>query len=122
MSEKIEPALTVSEWESGYFGQDIDIAPARVGVWLQNRLHVDVRATPLDNPGDFAALIALANAALPDGDPRKIDGSTITDLRLAAVALEVDAEAFQVDNRRFVSDLRRIADALSSYLPPESLR
>lgn len=64
-------------------------------------------------------LIALANAALPDTDPRKITRETVSALRIAAIALDMDAAAFDVDNNAHAQAVRALAAALASYLPPE---
>lgn len=101
MTDKIEPALTAEEWTSpadaldGYFD-------LRDGV-------VDVRLGGAHGGGDLVGdtrkLIAFANAALPDSDPRKITRERIALLWSAA-------------SRAGESDVVFI-EALESYLPPE---
>jgi hypothetical protein len=72
---------------------------------------------PLDASQHFGAvqLIALANASLADGDPRKITYAMVD---------EIYEEAREYDYRGLTPDpgeiLDRIADALASYLPPET--
>ena len=65
-------------------------------------------------PRPAAALyIALANHALPDGDPRKITRGMVNALREIAADHPWD-EALS-------SIATGIADALDSYLPPEKV-
>ena len=68
--------------------------------------------------GRAHAAMAVANDALSDDDPRKITREKIEMIRAAAnsVADEV------VEGSHRVTDLRAFADALESYLPPESDR
>lgn len=77
-----------------------------------------VGALPED-PDDLVALIAHANAALPDYDPRKVTREMVAllreivdDERRGAVLGEYGI------NLRDVDRLERLADALESYLPP----
>lgn len=69
---------------------------------------------------ELPQVIAFANAALPDSDPRKITRETVATLRNHAyyskhgdahgrLAMTADA-------------LAALADALESYLPPEGAR
>lgn len=94
MSERITPALTPEEWEYA--------------------MHEDVRdglayeVTYLWGRSRQAGAIALANAALPDDDPRKITRERVNILR------ELWAEC----PYEYQTALRELADALESYLPP----
>lgn len=56
-----------------------------------------------------AAAIALANAALPDDDPRKITREDVDNLRGI-----LSGDAWAVAK----ADIKRLADTLESYLPP----
>lgn len=101
---KIEPVLTPLEWHealnwpSGVV--DYLVAPAeRVGFGK-------------DSPGDLAALIALANAALPDDDAHKITRDDVSQIILFADF--VRKESPDAWKRGL-----RIAYKLLSYLPPE---
>ena len=65
-------------------------------------------------PDELPGLIALANAALPDDDPRKFRREHIAALRDATVRDVIGDE-----DREQTNILRNLADALESYLPPE---
>jgi predicted protein tyrosine phosphatase len=67
---------------------------------------------------ECAALIALANAALPDTDDRKITREQIVTIRFLASTSE--NLGVLVPTRAHVEAARRFADALASYLPPET--
>lgn len=88
---KVPPALTAEEWEYA-LGQ-----PHGLLEYLMR-------------PAE--AIIASANHALPDDDPRKITREWVEQLRAWAGVLENDRGDVAG------ADLRSIADALESYLPP----
>jgi len=100
MSEtrKIEPALSEQEWAAVL--ETIEIKRER-------------QLAP--SADQCAHDIAVANAALPDSDPRKITRATIEDIRSAAEQIQLDPEEYY-RGRRLLS----FADALASYLPPET--
>lgn len=87
MSEEIEPALTADDW-----ARELSVAD----------LHPFL---------DTEKIIAVANAALPDSDPRKITRERIALLRV---------ELGWAENAEYSNDpeARRFLDALESYLPP----
>ena len=99
---EIQPALSAEEWanpaEVGYFDWDIGIVD--VGGFETDRTRLPVQ------------IIALANAALPDSDPRKVTREKIAAVREVLAGLSIDGpwacgeitEAFLI--------------ALESYLPP----
>lgn len=64
-----------------------------------------------------AKIIALANAALPDGDPRKITRAMIERLRLAASTV-FEYDSTSPDVQALAAFVGRHADALEAYLPP----
>lgn len=110
---KIEPALSAEEWARA-------MSPGRpVFVGTPNAISDAIGDRILDNyghfeglsDGDAPALIALANAALPDDDPRKITHQMIDDIRESMDYIEVE---------RHIETIGRIADALESYLPPRA--
>ena len=114
MSEKIEPALTAEEWQ----------------YWLGDRGYLDLTldagmdAMAYSLHQSRAAIIALANAALPDSDPRKITRALVAMLRDAAdlhIGNHNDRCGSECKGECFESarEAVRMADALSSYLPPE---
>lgn len=127
---KIEPALTETELSSG-----VDLCDAEAHVPLDAVLREDGLYVDCDDgyysvgplpPVQIAKLIALANAALPDSDPRKI-----TRERIAAIRARTDTEPCRLDHHGYcqahgldpepcpVPVLRLFAAALESYLPPE---
>jgi hypothetical protein len=102
-SDRIEPALSASDW-----------AFPRVTLAVDGGSPYEMLG-PEDfarNATDLPALIALANAALPDSDLRKIRHHWISWLREEADILKrggAGAGALIA---------AEIADALESYLPP----
>lgn len=104
---KIEPAVTSEQWarHSDTFRR----------VWMIEAV----------DEQDFAALIALANAALKDDDPRKITREKVRLVReladlawLRAKSFKI-AEPFATQNAdRARAEVEQFADALESYLPP----
>src|SRR5258707_579432 len=86
MTKRIEPALTPEEWEvphaqrARFYG----CADARAG----HLTLADGTPNPLTGVGvdvaNVPALIALANATLPDSDPRKITREKIAAMRQSA--------------------------------------
>jgi hypothetical protein len=107
MSEqKIEPALSAKEWrdEMDFAGPSSELTRA-VGVAVLSR--------PKDPKSALRALIALANHALEDDDPRKITRNLVHGLRQWATRLTLEGNGEE--------ELNAIADALESYLPPEAV-
>lgn len=94
MSEKIEPALSAEEWarkrEDG-----LDLYDDFVS----------------DRPGSGPRIIAAINDDLPDDDSRKITREWVIELRRVAQAFPSLGE---------LREIAAMADALESYLPPES--
>jgi hypothetical protein len=94
MTDRLEPALSEEEWARVHDGTArwavLDMAPE-----VQRKM------------------IALANAALPDDDPRKITWEMVTVIREAAHVPQHDGATWE-DER-----VTRIADTLESYLPPK---
>lgn len=96
---KIEPALTEKEWaDAKKYGAD--------------NFRVDAGPLSWFEPSE---VIALANAALPDTDPRKITRFRVEALRAAALALDTAGV-----NVLHAIVVQAMADVLSSYLPPET--
>lgn len=124
VTTKIEPALTAEEWTLA-LDEDVreGLAYEVTYLWGQSRP---------------AGAIALANAALPDSDPRKITRAKIRLLRIALAGWdgvgtdpdENDAWINATDDRiappvEYFGDapggdgLDAFLNALASYLPPE---
>lgn len=93
MAFEIAPALEPEEWLQFRCG---GIAIDQVG----DETHIvvtdpDGEVVSISGPQDLFALMALANSALPDGDPRKITRQLARRLRAdPAAAMEV-AELFE---------------------------
>jgi hypothetical protein len=99
----IEPALTAEEW-------------VRARAFLPFRDPRNVAELTHAPKGRLAAEIALANAALPDSDPRKFTREHVTLLhRIASMARDMSAIGDSWDARA----LDTLAGSLASYLPPE---
>jgi hypothetical protein len=111
MTDTIAPALTEMEWADGlYASADITLVRQRVGIAGNQRLDITIHSHPLDDPADFAALIAMNNAALPDDDRRKITWKTVERLQRKAIAGVSPRDDWMLE----------LADALASYLPPRT--
>jgi hypothetical protein len=98
--QPITPALTLEEWTAWHSPNDPPISErgvSYIGEWADS----------------YPALIALANAALPGDDPRKITRSTVIDLRMAASSLRHECGQEDED----AANLERIASALAAFLP-----
>lgn len=92
-TEPIEPALTAEDWAN----------PSGIGLY-----DLCVRWEPDGLP----KIIALANADLPDSDPRKITREKLAGLRVALSTTSRPADVYNRVGGAFL-------DALESYLPPE---
>lgn len=117
----VEPALSAEEWHDGY----VDWAEAR-GARLSTDGYCHIA---LYDDGDeialaareLPALIALANHALPDGDPRKITRADVEVLEeasryLGARAYADDAGTYE---RTGAMSLRTLSAKLRALLPRE---
>jgi hypothetical protein len=117
----IEPALTAEEWATGPRRARVEIAMSQSdgGIVQIREPEQFGRERPRQQASvegdDLPALIALANAALPDTDPRKITRAMVEDIRHAAA----EVATFHPQLDRLAAALDRHADALESYLPPD---
>ena len=96
MTDRIEPALTPDQWARYWMEAEEMVRDTDATVQ-------DYLAREYPNP---AREIALANAALPDDDPRKITRADVHELAYMADQTDNDA-------------LLRIAAKLDALLPPE---
>jgi hypothetical protein len=96
MSEKIEPVLTEEEWALGPGVAD------------------------LHPVFDGAKIIAVANARLPESDPRKITREKIAAMRLVFDQWDGCGPGEYLGDREEYTSLERFLDALESYLPPSN--
>ena len=138
MREEIAPALSADEW----LGQPVDVGLGLVKLYLDDSSTHATDDTEVLGYGPvylramwhsandehtlshMPAIIALANAALPDDDPRKLTRAKVRMLRVAAdvldaLAKDTDVRAAGVERLMAAAYLRNHADALESYLPPE---
>lgn len=106
MSEKIEPALSAEQWAELVVELPDEHAWTEPGYLCAND---NDRWGTSRVPAHIA--IALANAALPDDDPRKITRKMVTGLR------EIASD--QPWDEGLGLWLNRVADVLESFLPPE---
>jgi hypothetical protein len=115
--ETIPPALTAEEWARAARSIYGDI-PQAADVYRDAILYDG--AARWDGPGAATAahgLAALANAALPAGDPRKIAPEDVALLRLIAEA------SFELDGPRSETGARiaALAAKLAALLPPREV-
>jgi hypothetical protein len=111
MTDRVEPALSGYEWSHVRRGGDT-LRDAQLDAAIEGVRRLRAEHMP--------ALIALANAALPDSDPRKITREMVAAMRDAAHSAESrhdrSGELVDYETQR---QFEQWADALSSYLPPE---
>lgn len=133
MAEKIKPVLTAKDWSFRASSEQTSLGAT--GVRLDTFGPDDVVLTLDRFDGEegvsapvslIPAVIALANAALPDSDPRKITRERIALIRELAELAWLRAKSFKVaepfatrNADRAKDDVLQFADALESYLPPE---
>jgi hypothetical protein len=117
MTDRILPALSAAAWREvrEYLASN---SPIPLGEYLQAIVDDQQETARWSLENTAAGMIAALNDALPDSDPRKITRETVRYLRELANFLESVSE-----ERTGIAEpemqLRAIADALESYLPPE---
>ena len=119
-TDQIKPALTATEWADKviYNVQSDESVGSRIHVWLDIRETDGYLCTANDNgegaynmelpPERCAAVVALANHALPDDDPRKITRAHI-DALMECVKFTGGPEADKAEE---------LAKILTALLPP----
>ena len=135
--ETIAPALTPEEWASRTAKRPEPRQPrdehirmcAHVSAITLTESYSDETGEEFDcndlgvNVPGIPALIALANAALPDSDPRKITRAWADDLRTAAYQAREWArecpESEWAPTHALADRFELMAAVLASYLPPE---
>jgi len=109
---EIAPALAANEWKDRRCGavsvHDVD---EETHVVLTDP---DGEMVSVSGPAEVFALIALANDALPDGDPRKITRETVR--LLVQLTTDTWAGHRATDQR---DSLARLARSLEALLPPD---
>jgi hypothetical protein len=134
----LEPVLTPEQWAVALHQIqrtphpeefDADLAPVQRAI-----KHIPwTRAQMRSEAATHAGRIALHNAALPDTDPRKLRREWIADLRIAQNEAQDAAwrscqngspgkpcDDCQAAVDAFKARLQSIANAIASYLPPET--
>ena len=111
-SFEIAPALKPGEWEDRRRG-----AISRDAIDLAGGEYVVIEdasgATAMVSGADaLFALIALANDALPDGDPRKLSTDMVRDLDIAAEELRI------IGNSALSRCMAHIGDVVRALVPP----
>ena len=106
----LPPALQDHEWRDGRSslrdtGVVLSLA-GDLGLLIEGAQHITIGR----NTARLTALIALANAALTDDDPRKFKRAHVAALRSAAAS---------GGDYRDVALLQGLANAIESYLPRE---
>jgi hypothetical protein len=120
----LEPALTAEEWKSA-FGSDLDDDGTKIGEGvfayiIEGELMVATEeGNAVGGVHSPEKLLGLANAALPDDDPRRITRERVRQLRFVADHLVVSENDAFVTIGLAKQGLRSLADALESYLIPE---
>ena len=125
----IEPALSADEWEVPHAPRPhLYACVERETLTLADGTVAPLTGICLDaveEPQSIYALIALANAALPDSDPRKLRRDWLCELRDAADEIEMQLRNphwRMADDRSLAAHrmhtLRLVANAIESYLPP----
>lgn len=119
----MEPALTPEEWELGAFRRkdetvvlhEKDGTAFNASCYLQGAEYSEHVMTISDSewgPKAIPALMAVANATLPDGDPQKFTQKDVDDLKSMAVReMAVWAEP---------AICERIAAKIEVLLPPRA--
>lgn len=139
MADAIEPALDADEW-SGADRVVINTASPKMGYyllvegWREGRLRISVHG-PSEfelEPDECARLIAVLNAAIPDGHPQKITREDAARARLLAHADHAGDCPARPDDygpgadhptgngcQCVVADWSALAAKLTALLPPE---
>lgn len=120
---KLEPALTAQEWaakcvegrEASSVLEDDSLPGVRIEDGVLKLDTWDPGVAGEVPPERAAAVIALLNDTLRADDPRKITRERVRLLR----ALTTDMRTIDLTPAQLDVELRALADALESYLPPE---
>jgi hypothetical protein len=122
MSDTLKPALSADEWaRKEHITEDADVVTvAIVGGRLDVMRHVtsygekvlDGRVV-IDDQRSVIAVLALANAALPDDSPYKITRHDVADL------VRFGENALWRADATLSATLSHIATKLAAILPPE---
>lgn len=133
MTIPIAPALTAEQWAELASPHDYVVIPnldaGEFDAWLDPLDGLSLRGWHVDGTLDVSsasvpALIALANAALPDGDPRKITQEMVDDLHKTVRDTLFACGEFCIskdncDCNERAARVEGYVAALASFLPPE---
>lgn len=106
----VQPALRDDEWRDGRIswlresGIVLSLA-GELGLLIEGSQHITIGK----NATRLTALIAMANAALPADDPRKLTRAHLDALRAAVDSTTVSADQAEL--------LGQLASAIEAYLP-----
>lgn len=122
MPDSIAPALTPEEWAEAEDGELVIRTPYSARIPSGGYLNLNTAAADgyeVITTADLPALMALANAALPDDHPGKLTWEQVE--RLRELAKDVEAEwPYEHEGPRDAGFLRALAAALGSLLPPRT--
>jgi hypothetical protein len=133
MNERLEPVLTLEEWEAdgvSGLGPDEEIrltadrsgAPMLSGILLSVAWEDPPKHVLVEHPGTVAKFIGLANAAVGVAEGVQLDWEMIDSIRATARCAREAAQRFHGRSQASVlEDVRRtelVADLLASFLPP----
>jgi hypothetical protein len=130
MTAPIRPVMTPEEWsramlnawDTGARLSKATVGSVRTAGPQRLVLEVESRDGPINDSIDgdgLPKLIALANAALPADDPRKITREWITALRDMEPQGVESFRGFDETAQRTEAMIQQMIAALESYLPPE---
>lgn len=131
MTDELKPALSADEWKLPDARRSAFYAMAEADHTLTVGDGKVTSHVGLNIPsGELTALIALANAALPDNSPYKITRaewydleSSVSNMEGLAVGLEdrsdLNGPAYARAMRRLAKTLKTLAGKLDALLPPE---
>lgn len=137
---EIQPALSAEEWEHGYERSGLSlergVSDGALYVYLIDAIPTDdgegaaSDASHKCEPVDLTALIALANAALPDDDPRKLVAADVGLIREQAASrraryeekkhLPVPHSDYWQQTLWEIDQLELLAARIAALLPPEA--
>ena len=123
MTDTIPPALTSEQWNAGEVTRGEECESGSFNAYIDGNgrcLNVGNNCIESeswhDNGRNIATIIALANHALPDDDPRKITHALVATLRQYSGDLSrMELPAHYADATRRIWE---IAEVLDSLLPP----
>ncbi len=116
VSDTLRSALSAEEWTTGALSERESMSAYLDGTegFRLVTSNNESGSAAIFEPSELPGLIALANAALPEGSPHRITRADVTMLREAA---DNDHAAYEHYDR-----LTALADKLAAFLPPSNER